>query len=320
MAVYSLSVSTPIDTPILGDGGGWNNATTEDIRVNDPNLIQDLPDEWVEVGVGETRLLFQDYAAVHGFTYVPRKQGDAPSCVGQAAAAAVDFLAAVEIYSFGESERPPPGAAAACAIYGLSRQEIGELGPDMGGGSMNIWACQALQQYGVLARIQYPMLGYDLREPSAARAIKFGSQGLTRGLEMVSKIHPVQDYIAINSYEDLRDAVVTGHPVIIGSSQGFGNGKLTRDSEGFLNPPFRIFRPSIWNHSMCCIGVCDTGRKGALIINSWGSDWISGPDRFPNTPDGCFFVDASIIDRMVKMGDSFALRGYKGYMSLRILQ
>ncbi len=69
---------------------------------------------------------------------------------------------------------------------------------------------------------------------------------------------------------------------------------------------------------MCCIGVCDKGRKGALIINSWGTDWISGPNRFANTPKGCFFVDASIIDRMVKMGDSFALRGFRGYASYQI--
>ena len=326
IVAHSLSVSLPIGTPMLGDNDGWNNTSTNDLRINDPNLLLEIPEEWVGVGIGQTRLLFHDYAAVHGHTYIPRDQGNSPSCVGQATAAAVDFLAAVEIHSFGEAERAPPGAAAACAIYGLSRQEIGELGPDVGGGSMNIWACQAIQQYGVIARLQYPMLGYDLREPSAARAIKFGSKGLSRGLEMVAKIHPVKDYIAINSYEDLRDAVAMGYPVTIGSSQGFGNGKLTRDSEGFLSPPFRIFRPSVWNHSLCCIGVCDEGRRGALILNSWGgepedgSGWISGPDRFPGTPEGCFFVDASIIDYMVKHGDSFAIRGYKGYKSYQIFQ
>jgi len=305
---------------MLGSDGGWDDGGMTELRLNDPNLLMDIPDEWRGQGEGQTRLLFQDYASVHGATYTPRNQGGAPSCVGQSVAAAVDFLAAVEIFSFDQAERAPPGPAAACAIYGLSRQEIGGLGPNKGGGSHNLWACQAIQQYGVLARLRYPMLGFDLREASVSRAIKFGSQGLPRSLEVISKIHPVQDYVAIDSYQDLRDAVFMGYPVVIGSSQGFGNGKLRRDSEGFLNPPFRIFRPSVWNHAMCCIGMCDVGRKGALLLNSWGTEWVSGPDRFPNTPEGCFFVDASIIDRMVKMGDSYAIRGYRGYADYRIFR
>jgi hypothetical protein len=108
--------------------------------------------------------------------------------------------------------------------------------------------------------------------------------------------------------------------VVIGSSQGFGEGVRTRDSEGFLVPPKRRWfnRGSTWNHSMVVIGVCDEGRPGAMFLNSWGPDWVKGPNRFPNAPKGCFWVDAEIVDRMVKQGDSFAIRSFKGYAAYNI--
>jgi hypothetical protein len=112
--------------------------------------------------------------------------------------------------------------------------------------------------------------------------------------------------------------VINGCPVVIGSSQGFGEGVRTRDEDGFLVPPRHRWRPSVWNHSMVVIGVCDEGRRGALFLNSWGTDWVKGPTRFKTTPKGCFWVDAAIVDRMVKQGDSFAIRGFKGYAKYNI--
>jgi hypothetical protein len=307
-------------TPNTAFQGGWSQTDTFDnnlARALDPNLKWSIPDDWVDSGQGKTRLLNEDYEEVHGEPYTPRNQGKAPSCVGQAAAAAVDFLATTEITD-GQPERAPPAHAHAGIIYGLSRQEIGELGPYVGGGSMNIWAVQALRQYGAVARLNYPFLGHDLRVPNSTQAIKFGMEGCPDGLERIAKLHPVKNYYSINSYSDLRDAVYAGCPVIIGSRQGFGNGVRTRDAEGFLNPPRRLFFPSRWNHSMVCIGVCDSGRRGALILNSWGTEWINGPTRFDSDPQGSFWVDASIIDSMVKQKDSYALEGFKGYRRFNI--
>ena len=295
--------------------GGWE-AEKLDRRLSDENLVWSVP-EWDGVGEGGTRLLYKDYKQVHGTNYVPRNQGSAPSCVGQATAAAVDFLAAVEIRA-GDPERAPPANAAACVIYGLSRIEIGGLPITAMGGSHNLWAAQAIQEYGVVARLNYPLLNHDLRVPSPSRAVEFGARGVPKGLELIAKIHPVKEYIAIDSYEELRDAVYMGCPVTIGSSVGFGDGKRTRDSDGFLNRPRRLFFESTWNHSMVCIGVCDEGRRGALILNSWGSNWVNGPYRFGDEPAGCFWVDAATIDKMVKQGDSFALRGFEGYPHYRL--
>lgn len=294
--------------------GGWE--AKADRRDEDPNLTWSVP-EWDGVGEGGTRLLYKDWSAVHGTDYVPRNQGVAPSCVGQATAAAVDFLSAVEIRA-GDPERAPPAQCAACVLYGMSRIEVGGLTEPNFGGSHNLWAAQTLFRYGAVARLNYPLLGIDLRVPSPSRAVEFGYKGVPVGIELVAKLHPVQQYISIDSYEELRDALYMGCPVTIGSNVGFGEGKRTRDRDGFLNRPTRLFFNSTWNHSMVAIGVCDEGRKGVLILNSWGSNWINGPTRFGDEPEGSFWVDARVIDQMVSQGDSFALRGFQGYPEYRL--
>ncbi len=296
--------------------GGWTADNSEGRRSEDPDLIWEVP-EWKDAGQGQTRLLYQDYEKVAGKPYKPRAQGNAPSCVGQAVAAAVDFLACIEIMA-GEPERLPPAPASAEVIYGLSRIEIGEVTRKFGGGSHNIWAVQAITRYGVVARLNYPLLNQDLRKPSPSKAVYFGRKGIPSGLEVVARIHPIKDYVSIDSYEECRDAIYTGHPVVVGSNQGFGKKKVRRDSEGFLSPPWRLFFPSTWNHSMVIIGVCDEGRRGCLVLNSWGTGWIRGAKRFGDEPLGSFWVDWDIIDRMVKQGDAFAIRGFKGYADYRL--
>lgn len=261
---------------------------------------------------GVTRLLYKDWIAVYGSNYIPRNQGNSPSCVGHATAAAVDILSAVEIRA-GEPERPIPARTNADVIYGLSRAEVGGLTPPSMGGSYNLWAVKALKQYGTIPSLDYPFLGYDLRRDHAHQF----SYGVPASLERLAKLHPVRDYICINSYEDCRDAIYHGSPVIVGSDIGFGDGQRTRDRDGFLNRPRRFF-PSKWNHSMVIIGVADTGRRGCLILNSWGTNWVVGPKRFGDEPDGSFWVDAHIIDQMLKQEDSYAIRGFQGYPSYRL--
>lgn len=293
--------------------GGWTKISVEQEEANDRYLLADLPNDWEGTGAGKTRLLYQDYEKVHGHAYVPRAQGRAPSCVGQSAAAACDILAAVEIRS-GESERAPPAGASAEVIYGLSRHQIGEISSNFGGGSHCLWAAQALQKYGVVPLRNYPLIGYDLREPSAKMAVKLGYEGAPLGLQLIAKQHPVLEYVKVESWSDLRDAIYNGSPVMVGSRQGFGSkNNARRDSDGFLKPPSGWLRKSVWRHAMVIIAMSDEGREGALILNSWGANWVKGPKRFGDEPDGSFWVDKSVIHRMMVYGDSYAVMNFKGY-------
>ena len=289
---------------------GWATASTL-LQDKDPYLLTDIPQAWVDTGAGRTRLLYQDYRLVTGRTYQPRAQGKAPSCVANAAATAVDILTAVEVLK-GEPERMPLELVAVEPIYGLSRQEIGGLGTMAGGGSHCIWACQAMQRYGVCYQKNYGLIGFDLSKYSTDRCYEWGRNGVPDSLELIGQIHPVQDYIRINSFEDLRDAIYNGCPCIVGSNQGFGRKSgAKRDSEGFLSPPWFT---APWAHAMAIIAVDDNPeRPGALIINSWGSNWVGGPKKFGDEPEGSFWVDKKVLERMIAQDDCYALRNFKGF-------
>lgn len=293
--------------------GGWDNIPSQErLRLADKHLKWGIPASWNDTGRGKTRLLYRDYKQVTGQDYQPRTQEGSPSCVGQSVSAAIDILATTQIMA-GAPERAPPARVDASVVYGLSRQEVGELGR-AGGGSLNLWACQAVHRYGVVFQQDYPLLGVDLTEPSPKRCVEYGMQGVPDSLEHVAGLHTVKEYIFINSYSQLRDAIYNGCPVVVGSKQGFGRGKKhKRDRDGFLSPPRRILFKSVWRHSMVIIGVVDKDREGVLVLNSWGTTWVKGPQRFDDSPDGSFFVDAAIIDKMLKQGDSYALRGFTGF-------
>jgi hypothetical protein len=67
------------------------------------------------------------------------------------------------------------------------------------------------------------------------------------------------------------------------------------------------------HNCMCFAGVDDSFRRpGLLCVNSWGPDWISGSTRL-DQPAGSFWVDADVVNAMLRMQDSFAPSGYVGY-------
>lgn len=322
VGICLASLAGNFDAPLRGSVNGWAAPT---VAQADPMIQSTIPEWWNGRGVGGTFLLYRDYQVVHGRPYPTRDQGAAPSCVGQAAAAAVDFLAATQARYNYEEERLPDAGASAAVIYGLSRQEIGGLSPWAGGGSHCLWSVKAIQQYGVVAMREYPAGNFSI--PSASLCIKYGSEGASPALEAIARRHPVLEFIRIRTFENLRDAMYFGCPVVVGSSIGFGkrSGAL-RDKDGFLNRPGapnknRFFRrpwnPSIWNHAMVFIGVRDNGRKGALLLNSWGK-WISGPKAFGDEPMGSFWTDAKVVNLMLSYNDAFAIYGFIGYPNYRI--
>lgn len=282
---------------------------TEDNKFEMPPLVvdrgdhPDLPTHFVGSGISKTTLLYQDYATVHGHAYQTRDQGNAPSCVGQAAACAVDILAAVEVRS-GHLNLPPPNRASASWIYGASR-ELGGIN-DMGGGSYCRLAARSMVEMGFLFEDDYWSVGFDLHGDNAKRDIEFG-RTLPPQLKQFATSR-IKHYYKMTSYKDVRDAIHNKMVVIIGSNVGFGNGIQTRDSDGFLRQPRLRFRGRYWFHAMTFIAVSDEGRRGVLCQNSWGH-WVNGPKRFGDEPEGSFWIDANMIDRMVAQGDCWAIQG-----------
>jgi hypothetical protein len=197
-------------------------------------------------------------------------------------------------------------------IYGGSRVEIGG-GRVRGDGSIGAWAARWVNEYGVLLRKQYEAI--DLATYSGSRAREWGRKGVPNQLEPIAKLNPFERTAQISTTAQARDVIANGGAVILCSSIGFSK---RRDRQGFCEPDDR------WDHCMCLCGWNDVPgtRKGGLIFNSWEElyDYLVGSpkgDIFPDMPDQCFGADESVIARMLREGDSWAISAMKGYKAPR---
>jgi hypothetical protein len=234
-------------------------------------------------------------------------------CVSFAAAAAVDNLRAIQIVKQGLREAFT-ALTATEPIYGGSRFEIGgrNRGPAFrGDGSNGVWAVEYLKKYGILLRQMYEAGGteYDFSTYSGTKARQYGAKGVPDALESIAREHPILTASLCQSWEEVRDAIAAGYPVIVCSNVGFGpTWGNKRDAEGFLRPR------NSWAHAMLLIAI-DTAyrRPGALCVNSWSKNWVSGPKRHEQ-PDGSFWIDAEVVDRMARQNDTSALSQARGFV------
>lgn len=114
-----------------------------------------------------------------------------------------------------------------------------------------------------------------------------------------ARIKTVQE---VTSFDQAANAIKSLQPVIISSSVAFKDAKLDRD--GFIEP-----KGNKWGHAWCLIGIDDRYRRpGGLLLSSWGKTWPEGIGSRHNQPKGSAWVEASVLDRMLKeYGKSYAI-------------
>lgn len=310
MLPFALNCS---DTPVFA---GWNpdiQGIKRFVRQNGiKHLGQRASSSFVGSGKGKTALLFKYLERELGTPLVPHHQviGD---CVGQAYGLGLDVLASTQIHGLGRSEQLIAKASTE-TVYAGSRYEIGYLehgnsGILQGDGSWGGYAAEFISQYGMLPRGVYGNV--DLSTYNYLIARLWGREGIPDYLEPQVKQHPVRSYALVKSYNDVRDALVNGFPVIFCSSYGFNPNCVNhnpggRDDMGFLR------RCGIWYHALLACAVDDGRRPGVMLQNSWGPDWVGGGKRH-DQPEGSFWVDARTIDGMCSEGDSYAISGLMGF-------
>lgn len=261
-------------------------------------------------GKGKVVLLHKLFEGVTGGPLVPHFQ-EIGDCVGHGFGLGIDVLTAVRIAMFGKLERWVTKVATEI-IYAGSRIEAGGRTRKRRNidGTTGVRAAKFVRNWGVLLRKAYLNGAYDYTNYSGSLSRKLGKSGVPDALEPLCREHPVKTCAIVQSWEECRDSVANGHPVVMCSNTGF---KTTRDRDGFLR---RTRRP--WFHAMLIHGIDDSYRRpGGLVQNSWGADWVDGPTRHAQ-PAGSFWVDAHTIDRAMKQGDSIALSGYVGYPRVEI--
>jgi hypothetical protein len=251
--------------------------------------------------------LWEAAAKVLGHPFPPLNQGQVGSCVANGAAGAVDVLQLQQIAAMMRAGRPPPEYKPVSpeVIYAGARVEIGG-GRIRGDGAVGAWAIQYCQKKGVVAQQKYPSV--DLSAYSEARCRSWGNSGVPKDIDALAAQHPVKDGTPVRTAEEAEKALANGYTVTVASNQGFAN-QSRRDAQGFLKPN------GTWAHQMCVLGYRKGDRPGFLILNSWGPDWVGGPKGDGDPPDGSFWADRAVVDRMFKQGDSFAWGDVKGFPS-----
>jgi len=233
------------------------------------------------------------------------------TCVSQGAGRAAQDLLIINLVIKKKSEEWVTGVATE-PIYIGSRVEVG--GGKLGNseGSVGAWAAKFLKGWGVLLRQVYGNL--DFTNPNDDLACKMAGpgQGLPKELEDVAKEHPLQDFSQVSSFNDVRDVVCSWRPVTVASNRGFST---VRDSRGFCRPQ------GTWNHQMCIrgAGVAKGNIPFGVIQQSWGLSPTGNDTLILETgeevklPEGCFAVEAQVIDGMVKQEDSWGFSDIKGF-------
>lgn len=253
------------------------------------------------------RSLSRAHQARYGRPFVVGEQGIG-DCVSWGWAHGVWISQAID-WELGKLPEPPL-APATEAVYGGSRVEARNK-PEGGGGwsdgSYGGAAARWVRDWGVVYREK--VLEHDLTAYSPKRAKDWGNWGAGgKGdggkLDAEAKKHPAKYVSLVRTWDEAAAAIESGYPVAVCSMQGFAS---VRDSDGFCKGS------GTWAHCMCFVGVRYGSRPGLLCLNSWGPSWVGGPRWPDDMPEGSFWVEKAVADRMLSGGDSFAVGSVDGF-------
>lgn len=251
----------------------------------------------------EDAFLWKSWEKVLGKLPDPRNQRQVGSCVGFGFTSAASCLLAVQIANGNPQEYHDLVEE---ITYAGSRVEVGG-GRIRGDGSVGAWAARFVRDWGVLPR---KVIGnYDLRIYSEARCREWGRAGVPDDLEPLAKLQPVKEVVLVRNAEEARKSLQQGYPIAVCSNQGFSQ---QRDAQGFARGS------GSWAHCMCIIGYQGGNRRGFFVWNSWGATYSRGPLGKGNPPEGGFWAEWDVVDRMLRQGDSWALSDVQGFPSRKL--
>lgn len=246
------------------------------------------------------RLALWDFARQVTGRHLPTFRQEIGDCVSMGAANAVNYLACMEIARQHDRERYRP--AYPPYLYGISRVQIGGGRLDDGDGSLGVWAADGVRRHGVLAADEPGVPPY-----SGNVAREWGRRpGPPAQLIAQAQPHCVRSTAPVRTYAQVRDAIVNGYPVTVASTVGFRMRPMVDRNKHWGVPA------GSWAHQMCLVGCDDDdARPGCYCINSWGPDAHGKPAD--DAPPGGFWIDASVVERMVGQDDSFAYSQFDGF-------
>lgn len=165
-----------------------------------------------------------------------------------------------------------------------------------GGDGWYAGAClRAAKEHGgmVVRRDFRDIGGPDLRAETKATTHAYATDSIPEAMRKVIHQHPLLAYAECKTFDEVADAIASGHGVQTDGGQGWAS---TVDENGVAQ------RRGSWSHSMCATGVVRTeaakkkyNTVGLLLIqNSWGAFNHNENARVMGTeialPKGSFFA------------------------------
>lgn len=114
--------------------------------------------------------------------------------------------------------------------------------------------------------------------------------------------HLIKTAASMRSFDDVVAAIKNGYPVTIACSRGFQM-QARKDGDKLWGVP-----SGTWNHQTRWRAVTtNPKRPGAFLQNSWGTGAHGKPVN--QDPHGGFWIDADVVDWMIRDGEAFAFSG-----------
>lgn len=295
--------------PPAGYGTGWHKDDDEvkAVAATLPvKLFADTPAGRNADPLPKAVYLWQAYTKLFARPPPPQNQGQVGSCVAFGTSRAIEMTLANEIVDGANFDWKPLVEE---VIYGGSRVTIGG-GRLRGDGSVGIWGAKYVTEYGDLPRGQYP--NYDLAKYSESRCRQWGNSGPPAALLLEIKKYPVGATTQVESWQEAKKALAQKYGIAVCSNRGF---TMQRDARGVCRPSGN------WNHCMALLGyhTDEAGREYGYIQNSWDEEGTySGPLGWGEPGGGGFWAESSVIDKMLKQGDSWAFSAVKGFPAKRL--
>lgn len=254
------------------------------------------------------------YEAISGKSWDSLNQNPRGFCVGFGNAKIATLTLAVQASL---NKITFPGDVAVEPIYGGMRYEIGakKHGSNLnrgGDGGVGSWACEWLQEYGILLKKVYGTT--DLTEYSIARCDQMGKSGVPDDIEDDAKLHPFDTSTLCETGEDAWKLTGQLYPLVHCSNQGFD---MSRQSNGICRAVGSWAHCAGWSGRFTLKG----GTRVLRYDNSWegkrdGTGYLGNPviiqgEYGPIKLNGNqFLVPLEVVDRICRSGrETFAFSG-----------
>lgn len=312
------------DKPPEGLGFGW---------VNDPDAVSAavalMPTKiFASTPAGQDQplpdhvYLWKAYEFIHGRPVPLKDQNPTGSCVGFGTTTAIERSQGSELASrikTGTGDASEYAEFSEEITYAGSRVEANggscpirktrdnPHGDGSNGGWAALWATGKTPSKvgGMLPKAKYGAI--DLTSYSAARARDWNYKGVPDQLEPECAKYKVADSVRIVRWPDAKKALANGYGIAVCSNIGFQG---QRNANGVARPG-----PE-WGHCMCLDGyhITPDGKEYGHIENSWAkTGYHHGPVGWGEPTESGFWAEASVIDKMLAQGDSWAYSGVKGF-------